>query len=89
MKGFHGESLPEAIRSIMQPGKAMSFSELVIEIKKKGSWQDDTIWQNLMSHLRNLVPAKYHWNPKEQFLFLRPDGRYELYSPETHPEVIE
>jgi len=88
-KGFHGEPLREAIRSIVQPGKVLSFSEIVFEIKKRGTWKDDTIRQSLMAHVRNLVPAKYRWKPKEQFLFLRGDGRYELYNPKIHPEVVE
>jgi len=88
-KGFCGESVPEVIRSIVQPGKTLSFSEIVIEIKKRGDWADDTIWQTLMALVRNLVPAKYHWNPREQFLFLRADGRHELYSPEIHPKAVE
>lgn len=87
--GFHGESIREAIHSIMQPGRILAFSEFVDEIKKKGAWKDDTIWQNLMTFVINLVPAKYHWNASEQFLFLRGDGRYELYNPSIHPQVIE
>jgi hypothetical protein len=88
-KGFHGEPLREAIRSIVQPGKVLSFSEIVIEIKKKGAWKDDSIYQTLMAHVRNLVPAKYRWHAREQFLFLRANGRYELYNPEIHPKVVE
>jgi hypothetical protein len=88
-KGFHGESVSEALRTIITPGEAMSFSEIVSEIKKKGDWRDDTIWQNLMAHVKNLIPAKHHWNPREQFLFLRGDGRYEIYDPETHPKIVE
>jgi hypothetical protein len=91
-KGFNGESLSRALHSIVQsePERVFSFSEIVSAVKKRGTWADDTIWQNLMAHVRNLVPAKYHWNEyQERFLFLHPDGRYELYNPEIHPEVIE
>lgn len=89
-KGFHGESLQEALRSIVQPGMILPFSELVTKIKERGTWKDDTIWQNLMAHARNLVPAKYHWNENQDlFLFLRPDGRYERFDPKIHPKVIE
>jgi hypothetical protein len=46
-------------------------------------------WQQLMRFVVNLVPARYHWKGTEQFLFLRGDGRYELYGPQKHPLVIE
>jgi hypothetical protein len=88
-KGFHGESVPEVIRSIMKPGRVLSFSELVHEIKKKGPWRDETIWQTLMALVMNLVPARHHWQSSSQFLFLRADGRYELYNPTIHPKIIE
>ncbi len=89
-KGFHRESLREALSAIVQPDTVMSFSELIVEIKKRGPWKDDTIYQNLMSHVRNLVPAKFHWHDgQERLLFLRPDGRYERYDQRIHPKVIE
>lgn len=87
--GLHGESLREALQSIVQPGIVLSFTEIVTEIKKRGPWRDDTIYQTLMAHTRNLVPAKHRWHAREQFLFLRGDGKYELYNPEIHPEVVE
>lgn len=67
----------------------MSYSEIASEVKKRGDWSDDTICQNLMSHVKNLIPAKYNWVNAEKFLFLRGDGRYEIYDPKVHPEIVE
>jgi hypothetical protein len=37
----------------------------------------------------NLPPARHRWRHVKPFLFLRPDGRYELYDQRRHPSVIE
>jgi len=83
------ETCAEAIRSLIRPGKVMSFSELSANLKKTNIWKDDTIWQHLMGLVVNLPPARYHWKNARPFLFIRADGRYELYNPGVHPEIIE
>ena len=88
-KGYNGESCTEAIRTLINDSEILSFNEFVSRVKSKGSWSDDAIWQHLMRLVVNLVPARYHWKRTEQFLFLRGDGRYELYDPQKHPIVIE
>jgi hypothetical protein len=86
-RGYQGETCAEAIRSEMNPGEIVTFSELLGRIKQKGSWTDDTIWQHLMKLVVNLPPARHHWKSAKPFLFLHGDGRYELYDPKVHPQV--
>lgn len=88
-KGYNGQSCGEAIRNCFtdNPGP-LSFSQIMAQVKTKGDWKETTIWRHLMSTVVNLVPAKYEWT-NEKFLFLRSDGRYELYDPQRHPETIE
>jgi glutathione peroxidase-family protein len=62
--------------------------QIMAQVKTKGNWEETTIWRHLMSTVVNLVPAKYEWTNKK-FLFLRLDGRYELYDPQRYPETIE
>lgn len=88
-KGHHGESCAEAIQKAMKPGEILTFKELFNQVKQKGSWKDETIWQHLMLLVVNLPPARYHWKKSKPFLFIRGDGRYELYDPKIHPDVIE
>ena len=87
-KGFKGESCSEAIREIVKPGEIYSFTELFHQIKEKGDWKDETIWQHLMSVVVNLVPARYRWLSIKPFLFLRGDGQYELFDSRKHPEIV-
>jgi len=42
-----------------------------------------------MSCVVNLPAARRHWRKRMPFLFLRPDGLYELYDPKRHPRVVE
>ena len=79
----------EAIRRSINPGEIVSFEEFVRRINALGTWTNETIWQSLMRYPVNIVPARYHWNATDQFLFLRGDGRYELYDPKKHPKIIE
>jgi len=88
-KGHQGETCAEAIRSLLKPGQILSFSQLFSQVKQKGSWKNETIWQHLMSSVVNLPPARYHWKSAKPFLFLHGDGRYEIYNPEVHPHVFE
>ena len=83
------ETCAEAIRSVIRQGEVVSFSELFAQLKRKNIWKDETVWQHLMSLVVNFPPARYHWKNARPFLFLRADGRYELYNSGVHPEVIE
>ena len=88
-KGYKGESCADAIKTSINDSDILSFNEFISRVKSKGSWSDDAIWQHLMRLVINLVPARYHWKGTAQFLFLRGDGRYELYDPHKHPLVVE
>jgi hypothetical protein len=88
-KGFRGQSCSEAIKSCFSETEGLlSFSQIMASVKEQGSWKDTTIWRHLMSTVVNLIPARYEWT-NDKFLFLRPDGRYEIFIPEKHPEPIE
>ncbi|OYT57490.1 MAG: hypothetical protein B6U76_00870 [Desulfurococcales archaeon ex4484_217_2] len=66
-------------------GGPVTAEELFYKVRKMGDWSDDTIWQHLMRLVVNLPPAYKHWpNTPERFLFLREDGKYEVYDPNKH-----
>ncbi len=88
-KGYQGESCAEAIRSSLEPGEIATFSELYRRVKLKGTWKDESVWQDMMALIVNLPPARRHWRTQEPFLFLHGDGRYELYDSAKHPKVVE
>ncbi len=88
-KGYNGESCAEAIRAIFSSTQVLRFSELLEQVRKCGPWKSETIWQHLMSLVVNLPPARHHWATTKPFLFLRPDGQYELYDETKHPKIIE
>jgi hypothetical protein len=88
-KGNKGEACVEAIRDSLKPGEIVTFSELFARIRSKGTWKDDAIWQHLMLCVVNLPPARRHWKRSKPFLVVHLDGRYELYSPQGHPKVID
>ena len=85
-KGHKGESCTEAIRSSIRPGEIMTALELFNRIRELGKWSADTIWQHLIAHVVNLLPARHHYTGFEPFLFLHEDGRYELFNPDIHPK---
>ena len=87
-KGYHNETCAEAIRSVVRPGEVVRFSELFRRVRQRGTWKESTIWQHSMSLVVNLPPARFQWKSASPFLFLRPDGRYELYDPTLHPPVL-
>ena len=86
-KGFEGQSCSEAINQSVGKRETLAFDELFQRVKKRGGWKDETIWQHLMGLIVNLPPARLHWKSMDPFLFLRPDGQYELYDADTHPPV--
>lgn len=86
-KGNEGQTCGEAIRKVLQSRDPMAASEIFRQVKGLGSWKDETIWQHLMSLVVNLPPARHHWKTTP-FLFVRPDGRYELFDIAKHPTPI-
>lgn len=86
-KGYRKETCAQAIGSAIKPGEVVSSSELFDRVRRRGAWQDSTIWQHLMGLVVNLPPARHHWPSAKPFLFLRGDGQYELYDPAVHPRV--
>ena len=88
-KGYEGQSCGEAIKECFADNpKPLSFSFIMAAVESKGSWKDTTIWRHLMSTVVNLIPARYEWT-NEKFLFLRPDGQYEIFNLNKHPKPIE
>ena len=88
-KGHNGETCGEVVREILSSSQPLPFSEIHKQIQERGPWKDETIWQHLMSLVVNLPPARYHWKSTKPFLFLRPDGQYEIYSEAKHPKTVE
>ena len=89
-KGFQGQSCSEAIQDfVMNSNHPVTYSEIDQGMRSKGDWKEITIWRILMSNIVNLVPARHEWPSSHPFLFLRPDGRYEIYEKDKHPEVME
>lgn len=89
-KGYRGESCSEVIKNCFNDGKQiLSYSQIFSVVRRQGDWTDTTICRHLMSTVVNLIPARYEWASTGKFLFLRPDGRYELYNESIHPIPIE
>jgi hypothetical protein len=89
-KGYQGQSCQEAIHDFMIKSVGpVAYSEIHNNIRDKGAWKDHTVWRITMSIIVNLVPARHEWEVSHPFLFLRPDGRFELYDKNKHPAVIE
>ena len=88
-KGYRGETCYQAIRSSLSPVEIVRYTEIFSRVRRKGSWKEATIRRHLMSCVTNLPPARQEWKSIKPFLFLRGDGRYEIYDPEKHPKVIE
>ncbi len=66
-------------------GGPVSYSKLESALKEMDKWSDQTIYQQLMALVINLPPAHKRWPSKiERPLFLREDGRYELYDKHRH-----
>ena len=87
--GNNGETCAEAIRESVAAKEVVLFETLYRRVKAKGNWQDETIWQHLMSCVVNLPAARKRSPGRRPFLFLRPDGQYELYDAKRHPRVVE
>ena len=88
-KGHRGQSCAEAIKDCFSVETTLSASALFQRVRAQGDWADETIWQNLMRLVVNLPPARHHWPASRPFLFLRPDGQYEIHEEGKHPQVVE
>ena len=89
-KGYEGQSCSDVIQGfVMQSDHPVTYSDIFQGIRSKGDWKEITIWRIIMSNIVNLVPARYEWKNSHPFLFLRPDGRYEMYDRSKHPPVME
>lgn len=92
-KGPGGKTCAEAIRdAIGLLGNGVSAKDIFDEVSKKNVWKDQTIWRHIMSCTVNLTAGYWEWkglHPNKKFLFLREDGRYELYEPERHGRYVD
>lgn len=85
VKGYDGQTCAEAIYEVVAPNQPARFEEVFDSVSRKGAWRPDTIYQHMMLLVVNLPPAYHHWRTApERFLFLRPDGLYELYDEAKH-----
>ena len=89
VKGYKGQTCSEAIRASIQYGEVVSFKEFVRRVESRGSWKSHTVWMHFILLIVNLPPARLAWTRMEPFLFLRPDGQYELWDSAKHPSVKE
>jgi len=78
-KGTKGETCEAAIRAVIEPSETVTFTDLLTRVKRRGKWNNSTIWEHLMALVVNLPPARLHWPKLKPFLFLHADGRYELH----------
>lgn len=84
-KGYRGQSCGDAIYEVVASEQPTRFDEVFDKVRLLGAWKPDTIYQHLMLLVVNLPPAYHHWpTARERFLFLRPDGLYELYDQAKH-----
>lgn len=89
-KGYHGQTCAYAIKQCFVHGnQPLSYSQIFPLVKTQGAWKDTSIWRHLMATVVNLIPARLEYPSTEKFLFLRPDGRYELFNKMVHPKPIE
>jgi hypothetical protein len=86
--GYDGRSCADNIRAIVGERELVSFSELRAELASRGSWSEDNVAQQVMASIVNLPPARMRWNAPP-FLFLGPDGRFELFDSLRHPATID
>lgn len=87
--GYKGETCAEALKDAIEPGEVVPYHELFERVRSRGSWKAGAINQHMMSCVVNLPPARRHWKGRKPFLFLRPDGQYEVFNSKMHPRPIE
>ena len=84
-KGYRGETCPEVLQEIVGAHQPLIFSDLLSMVRRRGTWSDNTIYRQAMKWTINLPPAYLEWPAsKRRFLFLRPDGLFELYDEAKH-----
>jgi hypothetical protein len=84
-KGHNGETCAEVIREVVGALEPAAYTDIFESVRDRGTWATDTIHQQMMQWMVNLPPVYYHWEGTlRRFLFLRPDGRYELHRLRTH-----
>lgn len=84
-KGYRGQSCADAIYEVVASHEPAHFEEVFDEVSSLGEWTPDTIHQHMMQLVVNLPPAYRRWPSRpDRFLFLRPDGLYELYDEAKH-----
>jgi len=88
-KGYNDETCAEAIQALFLEYPVLSASDIYSRVGQAGPWKDETLWQHMMWLIVNLPPARHHWKNAVPFLFLRPDGQYELHVDAKHPRAIE
>lgn len=89
-KGYQGQSCQEEIYNFVSNAVGpVTYSEIHRALSNKEIGKTITVWRILMSVIVNLIPARHEWESSRPFLFLRPDGRFELYDKNKHPAVIE
>ena len=88
-KGHHGETCSDAIRDLFKNDAVVKFSQLMARTSVKGPCKNTTISQHLMSLVVNLPPTRLHWEGTRPYLFLRPDGQFEIFHESKHPRTMD
>lgn len=84
-KGHRGQSCADAIYEVVATHQPVRFEDVFDKVRLQGAWTPDTIHQHMMQLVVNLPPAYRRWpSRRDRFLFLRPDGLYELYNQARH-----
>ena len=84
-KGYRGQTCADAIYEVVVSHQPARFEEVFDKVRLLGAWTPDTIHQHMMQLVVNLPPAYRRWRSvPERFLFLRPDGLYELHDESKH-----
>jgi len=85
VKGHRGQTCAEAIYEVVESDQPAPFEEILEKVRLEGEWTVDTVCQQAMQFVINMPPAYHHWDHKrDRFLFLRPDGLFELYDESKH-----
>lgn len=89
-KGYRGQTCAEAIYDVVASHEPVGFPAIFDAVSGQGPWARHTIYQQLMKWIVNLPPAHYQWpSSRARFLFLRPDGLYELHNEAKHGVFVE
>lgn len=87
-KGYNGESCAEVVCAVIVQLRRADARTIFDAVRQRGKWEEDGIWQNLMSCVDNLPSAYIRWPTKEKCLLLREDGTYEAYEPSVHGQYL-